>query len=68
MKITKKDFSDYVCGWLFIIEGDENLENLDLNNMRAALLNAESMIDDYQDGIESYVERKSLAQSSNKQV
>ena len=68
MKITQKDYSDYVCGWLFVVEGDENLENLDLNNMESALGNALAMLDDYQDGIESYVERKSLAQSSNKQV
>ena len=58
MKITQKDFADYVCGWLFILEGDEKCENLDLNNMRAALKNAEAMLDDYQDGIESYLERK----------
>jgi hypothetical protein len=58
MKITKKDFADYVCGWLFILEGDENCENLDLDNMSSALHNALGMIDDYQDGIESYLERK----------
>jgi hypothetical protein len=58
MKITKKDFADYVCGWLFILEGDEKCENLDLNNMHGALLNAAAMLDDYQDGIESYLERK----------
>lgn len=58
MKITQKDFADYVCGWLFILEGDENCENLDLNNMGAALGNALAMLEDHQDGIESYLERK----------
>lgn len=57
MQINKKQFADYVCGWLFVLEGDENLENLDLNNMKAALLNAAAMLEDNQDGIEAYVER-----------
>jgi len=57
-KITKEDFADYVCGWLFVCRADPNFSNLDLNNMKAALLNAANCLDCPNDGIAAYVERQ----------
>ena len=56
MKITQKDFADYVCGWLESCEA--NNDDLSIGNMWAALKNAAKMLEDHQDGIESYLERK----------
>lgn len=53
MKITIKDFQDYVAGWL--IAGEEGLT---LGNMKAALHNALVSIECEQDGIEAEMERK----------
>lgn len=53
---TKDQFISYVCGWLEA-EGVKN-NQLTLNNMNAALLNASTMLKDSQDGISEYVARK----------
>lgn len=58
MQITKKDFADYVCGWLTINPSDPDFQDVQIGNMRAALRNAEAMLDDWQDGIEAELERK----------
>ena len=58
MQISKKDFCDYVCGWLFVMEGDSNFSNLDLNNMRAALANALNCLECPSDGIKAYIQRR----------
>jgi hypothetical protein len=63
MNITIEDFKDYVAGWLFIKEGDPDMRNLDLNNMKAALANALSQIECDQDGVEA---RTKWAQQKNK--
>lgn len=55
MQITTIDFSEYVLGWLFLTE---DYPFLDMDNMMAALANALNMIEDDQDGIEAYLERK----------
>jgi hypothetical protein len=57
-KITKEDFSDYVCGWLFVDPADPNFSNLDLNNIKAALHNAAFCLDCPNDGIAAYVKRR----------
>jgi len=53
---TVKDFMEYITGWL----GADSVNNnsLTLNEMMPALLNATSMLEDSQDGIESFVERR----------
>lgn len=56
MNITAEDFKNYVAGWLFVVEGFP--DNLDLDNMSAALHNARHMLKDEQDGIEAYVKRQ----------
>jgi hypothetical protein len=63
-QITQKDLANYVCGWLFVNPADPNFSNLDLNNMKAALLNAANCLDCPNDGIAAYVERKKAHQSS----
>jgi len=52
MKYTKEQISNYVLGWL----GAGN-DTHDFNDVYAAIKNAALMVDDNQDGIESYVER-----------
>lgn len=53
---TREEFSNYVLGWL---ESQEyRMNELSMNNMKSALANALAMIDDSQDGIESYAERQ----------
>ncbi len=55
MKFTKSQFLNYVEGWL---EAEEaKIDSLSLNNMKAALNNALVSIEDWNDGIEHYVER-----------
>jgi len=62
MQISKKDFCDYVCGWLFVTHDDPNFSNLDLNNIKAALNNALVCADCPSDGIEAYLSRKKLTE------
>lgn len=56
MKITIEDFKEYVAGWLFVVDGFP--DNLDDNNMKAALANALSQFDCSQDGICAVVKHK----------
>lgn len=56
MKITREDFKNYVAGWLFVVGDFPN--DLDLDNMSAALHNACHMLRDDQDGIEEYIKRQ----------
>jgi hypothetical protein len=56
MKITIEDFKEYVAGWLFVVDDFPN--NLDDNNMKAALANALSQFDCGQDGIHAIVEHR----------
>jgi hypothetical protein len=58
MKISKEDFLSYVEGWLFVNSADPNFSHLDINNMRAALLNAENCLNCPSDGIKAYIERR----------
>jgi hypothetical protein len=58
MQISISDFKEYVAGWLFVNSADPSFQNLDLNNMKAALLNAANCLDCPSDGIHSYVGRK----------
>ena len=51
-KIEIRDFEQYVSGWLIASH------ELSYNNMKGALLNALSMLEDSQDGIDHEVERK----------
>jgi hypothetical protein len=51
MNITIENFKDYVAGWLCVNEADPNMQNLDINNMKAALANALSQIECDQDGV-----------------
>jgi hypothetical protein len=44
----------YVEGWLM---SDADMENLSINEIKAMLHNSLAMLEDYQDGIEYYVER-----------
>lgn len=55
-RYTVEDFMEYITGWL----GADSVNNnsLSLNEMRAALFNANSMLEDSQDGIKAYVERE----------
>ena len=55
MKITPKQFSDYVLGWL-LGETTDTTE-LTMNAMKAALKNSLNMIEDDQDGIVAVEER-----------
>ena len=55
-EITQKDFADYVCGFLEAENARSN--NLSLNNMKAALLNAANCLDCPNDGILAYVKRR----------
>jgi hypothetical protein len=55
MQYTKEQIASYVLGWL----GTGN-ETHDFNDVFAAIKNAALMVDDTQDGIESYVERFQL--------
>jgi hypothetical protein len=52
---TVEDFLNYITGWLGA--DSVNTNRLSISEMRAALLNANSMLEDSQDGIESFVER-----------
>jgi hypothetical protein len=52
---TVEDFMKYVTGWL---GADSVNTNLSISEMKAALLNATSMLEDSQDGIESFVEHR----------
>ncbi len=56
MEHTVEDFLEYVKGWLGADSVKTN--SLDMNAMKAALKNSLNMLEDYQDGIDSYVERK----------
>ena len=55
MRITTKQFSDYVLGWL-LGETTDTTE-LTMNAMKAALKNSLNMIEDDQDGIVAVEER-----------
>jgi hypothetical protein len=56
MKITPKQFTDYVLGWL---SADAfNRGELTMNEMSACLQNALTMLKDEQDGIMAEIERK----------
>lgn len=50
------DFLEYIKGWL----GADSVRSNDvtIDEMKAAMLNATSMLEDSQDGIEHFVERK----------
>lgn len=53
---TKQQFADYVLGWL---ESSEyHLDELSMGNMKAALHNAKVTLEDVDDGIAAYVDRK----------
>jgi hypothetical protein len=56
-KQSVEDFLEYVKGWLWA-ESVRNNE-VDLYEMKAALLNATAMLEDSQDGIKFFVMRKS---------
>jgi hypothetical protein len=56
MKITPKDFSDYVLSWLSTEVSDRG--NCTITNMRAALKNSLAMLTDDQDGIIAEKRRK----------
>jgi len=56
MEHTVGDFLEYIKGWLGADSVDKN--QLDMNAMKAALKNSLNMLEDDQDGIDSYVERK----------
>lgn len=56
-KISKEDFEKYVSGWLFVTQ-DFRDDNLDMENMHAALANSLEMLYDDQDGIQAYVSSK----------
>lgn len=55
-RYTVEDFMKYVTGWL----GADSVNNnsISISEMKAALLNANSMLEDSEDGIKAYVERK----------
>lgn len=55
MNYTKEQIASYVLGWL-----SAGNETHDFNDVFAAIKNAALMVDDTQDGIESYVERFQL--------
>lgn len=63
MDINIIDFKDYVGGWLF--NSEDFPHNLDMNNMKAALANALSQIEDDQDGIEAVVKRFQYYRENN---
>ena len=52
MEYTENQIRDYVCGW-FTDGGDK-----DIASLKSALYNAFSMLEDGQDGIKAYVERR----------
>ena len=52
---TENQIRDYVCGWLMV--GG----NQDIAAVKAALRNALAMLEDREDGIEAYVERRNTA-------
>lgn len=56
-KISKEDFEKYVSGWLFVTQ-DFRDDNLDMENMHAALANSLEMLYDDQAGIQAYVSSK----------
>ena len=51
-----EDFLEYVKGWLGANSVRSN--EVTIEEMKAAMLNSLSMLEDHQDGIDSYVERK----------
>jgi len=53
--ISIEDFGDYISGWL---GADYSNNGLSYDNMKCALRNALRMLEDYQDGIDHFVERK----------
>lgn len=69
MNISKEDFEDYVSGWLIATfqEHKNGIKDLDMNNMKAALGNALNMIEDYEDGILAYKERKEYYKNEKRQ-
>lgn len=52
---TKAQFISYICGFLGAEEVE--IDQLTLNSMNASLLNASTMLKDYQDGIDAVIER-----------
>jgi hypothetical protein len=58
---TKEQFSDYVLGWLESQEYHAN--ELSMGNIKAALNNALVAIEDGNDGIVDYVERREYLKS-----
>ena len=63
MEINVIDFKDYVAGWL--ATSWDYPHNLNINNMKAALHNALSMIEDEQDGIVATTERFQYYRENN---
>jgi hypothetical protein len=61
MKITPKQFSDYILGWLGVGDDGETME-LTMDQMKAALKNSLAMLEDDQDGIVAVEERWELLQ------
>ena len=57
MKYTIEQVREYVEGWL---GSDDDLQNLDIRQIKAMLHNALNCIDDHNDGIEWHVGSKKL--------
>lgn len=61
MKITKKQFEDYVSGWLM---SSDNMDDLSIGNMMAALNNAYVSFECDQDGIVACLKRQKFMEDN----
>ena len=61
MKITKKQFEKYVSGWLM---SSDYMDDLSIENMKAALHNARVSFEDDQDGIVEYLKREKFMEEN----
>ena len=59
MKYTKKQISDYICGWLPAI----NYSDYNLDTIESALYNALIMVRDVNDGIDNHIHRRKIDSS-----
>jgi hypothetical protein len=57
MTFTQQQFFDYIGGFLFVDQDDPNKQQIQLNEIKAALNNALVCIDCDQDGIAAVTER-----------
>jgi hypothetical protein len=58
MKITQKQFTDYILGWLS--SDAANRAELTMDEMAACLHNARVMLKDDQDGIKAEIKRREI--------